>query len=120
MSCIHVLIQNQILSNNLDCIYCLRVLVFLFFHLLFCNGVMVYLRCHRTICILSLGTVFVSVLFSCEFSSQFVFILLLFFFLCLLSVSILVFFLPVEIFCFQVWGRLCTDGALWSPSTQFF
>ena len=60
VSHIHVQIHNQILSNNLDCIYRLRVLVFPFFLLLFCSGVMVYLGCCRVVCILGLGEVIVN------------------------------------------------------------
>ena len=72
---ISVLILNQILNNNLNCIYHSRVLVFLFFLLLFlfCNYVMVHLGCQGFFVgwsvLLAWGIVIVSVLLSCKLSS---------------------------------------------------
>ena len=119
MSHIHGQIQSQILSNNLDCTYHLRVLVFLFFLLLSCNGVMVYLGCCRMVCIAHMGdsncycVVQLWIFFSTDLPS------FAFFLLCFLSVSIPIFILPIGIFCFQFQDRLCTDGPLRSPFSQF-
>ena len=117
---IHVKMQSQILNNNLDCIYHLRSLVFLFILVLFCNGVMVYLGCLKWSVLCTWGIVIVSTSSNCESSFHLVFLFLLLFLLCLLSVSIPILLLPIRIFCFQVWGGLCTDGALWSTPTPFF
>ena len=91
VSHIHVQMKSQILSNNLDCIYHLRILVFLFFLPLFCSLMMVYVGSCKMVCIVDLGIVI---------SFQLVFLLSLFFLVHFLSISIPVLFLGI--FYFQV------------------
>ena len=96
---IHVHSKSQILSNNLDCTYHLRILVFLFFLPLFCSGMMVYLGSCRMVCIVDLGD---SNFFSTGLPS-FTFLPPSFF------VYLHSNLLPWNLL-FSGWGGLCTDG----------